>query len=224
MGPGMTIELPVMRGLLALGPEGPFPVSSQPRWFAHRDGIVRWLGLPAYTDALLTDGAPSERVTAVAATLERHGCTRVVWACGHGGTPGHVNATWDVRLIATQSPADEVLADLPQDEPVAAAPQAPIEILAQRAGVVTAFTRPFPPSRIPVPREAAPWWARWTALQLHIDYDHEHLASAALAIGDVLAEVNVTAASKLAAEDGAIRLVDLVAYDLTSTTAERAPS
>lgn len=220
----MTIELPVMRGLLALGPEGPFPVNSQPRWFAHRDGVVRWLDLPAYVDAQRSDGPPSEQVTAWVGTLERHGCSRVVSARGHGGTPGHVNATWDVRVIATRSPADEVLADLSQDEPVASAPEAPIEILAQRAGVVTASTRPSPPGRVPVPRGAAPWWARWTATQLHIDYHHEHLASAALAIGDVLAEVNVTAASKLAAEDGAIRLVDLVAYDLTATTAERAPS
>lgn len=220
----MTIELPVMRALLALGPEGPFPLSSQPRWFAHRDGVVRWLSLQAYTEALLSDGAPSERVAAVAATLDRHGCRRVVWASGHGGTPGHVNATWDVRLIATESPAEEVLADLPQDERAAAEPAAPIEILTPRVGVVTAFTRPVPPSKVPVPREAAPWWARCIARELHIDYHHEHLASAALAIGDVLAEVNVTAASKLAAEDGAIRLVDLVAYDLTSTTAERTPS
>lgn len=220
----MTVELPVMRGLLALGPEGPFPVSSQARWFAHRDGLVRSLGLPDYTAALLADGAASHHVATLAAALERHGCSRILWACGHGGTPGHVNATWDVRLIATASPAEEVHGDLPLEEEVPGTTL--IETLDHRTGVITAFTRPFPPDRIPVPRAVAPWWARWIGLQLYVDYHHEQFAGAMLAVGHVLAGLNVTAGSKLAAEDALIRLVDLVAYDLTTTTgrAERATS
>lgn len=227
MGPGMTVELPVMRGLLALGPEGPFPVSSQPRWFAHRDGLVRSLDLPEFTAALLADGTASEGVAALAGSLERHGCSRILWACGHGGTPGHVNATWDVRLMATGSPAEEVHADLPREEEVPGTTL--IETLDHRPGVITAFTRPFPPDRIPVPRAVAPWWARWVGLQLYIDYHHEQFAGAILAVGHVLTSITVTAGSRLAAEDALIRLVDLVAYDLASTTgrdgrAERATS
>lgn len=216
----MTVALPVMRGLLGLGPEGPFPVSSQARWFPHRDGLVRSLDLADYTGALLADGGARDHVAALAGALERHGCSRIVWAGGHGGAPGQANATWDVRLIATESPAEDVLADVPQEEEQAGA--TPIEVLDQRTGVTTAFTRPVPPDRIPVPRESAPWWARWIGLQLYVEYHHEQLAGAMLAVGNVLAGINVTAGSKLAAEDALIRLVDIVAYDLAPTAGRAA--
>lgn len=205
----------VMPGLLALGPEGPFPASSQATWVGHRDGLVRSLSPARYADDMVLGGLDPERAAAFAAGIERHGGEGVLVAAGQGGRPGHANATWDVRVVATASPFAELAGDLPQTG--APAGSAPIGAIDGLPEVIESYGAPLVPQRFVVPDEIKPAWARWLRLKMHIEFRHEHEAVAELGVARTLVGIRTTARSKLAAEDALIRLVGIIAYDLTRT-------
>lgn len=207
---------PLVSGLRALGPEGPFAASSQPKWSCHRGGIVRDLDLAAYGTAMRASGVADWMVDRLVARLEQAGCARILWACGHGGGArgGQVNAIWDVRVVASDEAAALLAADIATIGDARYAGAERIDELAGLPGVLETSLHPYAPSTVPIAREQLPWWGRLARLKLEVRYDHEWLASATLASGNVGVDICTTARSRLAAVEALGRLVEVVRTDL----------
>ena len=209
----METRVPAMHRLVSLGPSGPFSKTSQPAWFFHGDGHVRYLDMECYRAGLIESGMPSHEANDAVGRMREHGARQLLWAMAHGGKGGHANVSWDVRVSATTSPAAEAVPAITGSShlPLGASP---ISALADHDAVLVAYTYQLEPTKIRLPSALGPRWSRTLRLPAQIECHFTRGAFAALATGNVGATVVVCAGSLPAAEHGLRALVKALMSDV----------
>ena len=209
-----------MHGLLSLGPSGPFVHTSQPAWFFPGQGLVRYLDVAGYQQAL-TEAGESEQVTAdMARRLRAEGTSHVLWALAHGGKSGHAHVQWDVRAIRTENLAVEAVGNvtgvLAGSHPLGTTP---IAQLVELPEVLAAYSTPLEPATVKLPSAVGPRWASRLGLPAKIRYHFTRAGYVAIAAGNVGATVTVLAGSLPVVEHGLRSLVKVVLDDLRQAAA-----
>lgn len=209
----MGLPVPPTRGLLRLGPAGPFPRSSHPAWFFSGDGPIRLLDLAGYRQAMIDAGLARNLAVDAVQRMALHGTGEVLWAGAQGGKRGHFHSSWEVRVFTTRMPAEKALPSLTGLGGLPLGATA-VEALAVRPGVVLSYTGTCEPSVLRLPSEHGPRWSRALRIPAQIRCHYNRVAHASLAVGNVCAQITLLTESLPRAEHGLRSLVELVLRDL----------
>lgn len=202
-----------MQGLLALGPSGPFPERSEPRWFTHADGIVRRLSMRGYRDAMVENGGEPKVADDIVRRMAEHGCQEVWWGMAMGGRRGRLSAGWDVRVGALSTPAATVIPYV-TGRLAGVAPPGTTDVarLVGQPGVLSAYRFAAKAERVTTP--APTRLTRALGMKGRVEYRDREESHSSLAVGYIAATVNLFAPSAEACEEALAWLVWVLLADV----------
>ena len=163
------------------------------------------MGLARYHQVMVEAGYAPQTARDVADRLREHGCERIFWDGACGGRRGRVNASWDVRVATTDTPASESVPAITSMGPLAPGTD-PLPLLVGHPGVLQAYSMPAQPFR----QTIKPTWGIPRRLSINVQF----AAYAAIAIGHVGATITVLSGNRPATESAIAYLTDLVLRDI----------
>lgn len=203
--------LPPMHGIASLGVSGPFAHDSQQLWAFALPSHARLVELSdAPGEALGLSEAP-DVAEQVALSLVENGAERVWVADAWGGRKGLARVWWEVRVTRLRTAARPFATTLYGDS------SRPI-----LGGRLASICEASPDAVVAVWINRTPPWKRTVGRSkigapLQVRGEESSVASAVLAVGNVLASVTACAPAGVEADLAAARLAEVALTDLRET-------